>query len=494
MKSLNLDKKQIKVLQKRLCNNVGRIKSYLSAEDIAFMRTLEMEGRFKPDYNSVYVSHFMTILAAEKRLKLKSNDEIKQMTEADLKEEVQDLLADTSRSDEPVDQHNGDHHSNSQSHQQPTENHNHGGRLHVGRSRSAVSKASRQRQPQATVVTEDIAPLRVRNTSARTCVSYRESGRSMSLPPDVRRSSNTTPRPTPTAASRNNLTKLPSTLPGKSPGDVVDGFTPISRASSESSGLDEAATFFRPKSSISRASRAGSKADQSQTPSRSVQTARDGRPPVPRPMTTGGFLSARKQSSNTSPGRPRTTLGVESKSLNYSSHKAISLKQSSNSGKENGHQRGRRISVMSSSSLGSEMAKEKATEKRRELLSNEQTISDNIEEKRQVFLSRISKWVEENPSIISHEKPKYAFIDSSDMEHLRNNAKTKVIENEGLYDKLDEDAWKDLKKCRYLRLQDDKLDLSGINTLARDQMHMFGNFRIDYSNTKRGTNADPVTV
>ena len=33
--------------------------------------------------------------------------------------------------------------------------------------------------------------------------------------------------------------------------------------------------------------------------------------------------------------------------------------------------------------------------------------------------------------------------------------------------------WKDMNRCRYLRVPDEKIDLSGINTLAKDQMKMF---------------------
>ena len=37
--------------------------------------------------------------------------------------------------------------------------------------------------------------------------------------------------------------------------------------------------------------------------------------------------------------------------------------------------------------------------------------------------------------------------------------------------------WKDMNKCRYLRVPDEKIDLSGINTLGKDQMKLFETMR-----------------
>ena len=33
--------------------------------------------------------------------------------------------------------------------------------------------------------------------------------------------------------------------------------------------------------------------------------------------------------------------------------------------------------------------------------------------------------------------------------------------------------WRDMNKCRYLRVPDERIDLSGINTLASDTMRLF---------------------
>jgi hypothetical protein len=211
----------------------------------------------------------------------------------------------------------------------------------------------------------------------------------------------------------------------------------------------------------------------------------------PRPVTTAGYLSARPKTGNLLQ-RPKTTIGIESSgSINYSSHKTLLLKEG-NVEEKNGRS-GRKISVMSSSSLGSEMAKEKAQEVRQSILTVQHKREEHITEKRQEFLARISQWVKDNPCIVVPEKPKYAFMDTSELDAMKKQAEeAQVIKNEGLYS--EEDNWNDLKKCRYLRIADDKIDLSGINTLAKDQIHLFGAFRIDYSAARKPPNGTSIHV
>ena len=45
--------------------------------------------------------------------------------------------------------------------------------------------------------------------------------------------------------------------------------------------------------------------------------------------------------------------------------------------------------------------------------------------------------------------------------------------SEEKYEEKLQALWKDMNKCRYLRLADDKIDLSGVNTLVKDQMKLF---------------------
>ena len=190
------------------------------------------------------------------------------------------------------------------------------------------------------------------------------------------------------------------------------------------------------------------------------------------------FKTAREQGKPppSSRARPKTSLGLDTAGLNYSSHANIVL-QENKSSRDN---RGRRMSVLSSSSLGSELAKEKAAGFRRELLAVEQRHCDSVEEKRQVFMTRIKKWVEENPAIVGEDKgPKYHFLDKNE-NLLIPTADMTATTNEGMYREEEVDAWKDLTKCRYLRITDDKVDLSGVKTLVKDQLHLFTGLRSNY--------------
>jgi hypothetical protein len=49
--------------------------------------------------------------------------------------------------------------------------------------------------------------------------------------------------------------------------------------------------------------------------------------------------------------------------------------------------------------------------------------------------------------------------------------------NDEAYQKKLGELWKDMYKCRYLRIPDERIDLSGIVTLAKDQMRLYSFLR-----------------
>ena len=58
----------------------------------------------------------------------------------------------------------------------------------------------------------------------------------------------------------------------------------------------------------------------------------------------------------------------------------------------------------------------------------------------------------------------------------RNNLRRRQLEstlNFGQNSERKEEVWKDVNKCRYLRVPEEMIDLSGIVTLAKDQMKLF---------------------
>lgn len=207
------------------------------------------------------------------------------------------------------------------------------------------------------------------------------------------------------------------------------------------------------------------------------------------------FTSVGKRLSSASPPRilrPRTAPGST-----YSSHESATREAKNSSkttsitnllaeGSARGQMLERRSSVLSNSSIGSNLAKERAAERRQDLLDEEMYQQSQIENRRQDFLDRISVWVKENPTSSVKERP-LNFTDDPDESgkkkslafhnHVafRQRRQTKLTADEK---RLQEDQmWKDLSKCRYLRISDDKLDVSGVNTLAKDQMAVYETLR-----------------
>jgi hypothetical protein len=185
-----------------------------------------------------------------------------------------------------------------------------------------------------------------------------------------------------------------------------------------------------------------------------------------RPMTSIGCRSERATVDVRR--RPRTATGTA-----YSSHDV-------HKGEMDGNITARSMSCVHGT-LTETLAQQQADDLRQDLLDDEYSHSCDIEQRRQAFLNRTSKWVEDNPAISSYDPD----VVVANLQRL-NSAGTRrssvisirsdqPVEQE-IRNKLD-DAWKDLKKCRYIRVNDDEIDLSGINTLARDQYSLFQSLR-----------------
>ncbi|CAH1796919.1 unnamed protein product [Owenia fusiformis] len=70
IKLLELDHRIVRVNYKRLKNKVGKIKSHLTPEQVAEIRGIEHEGKLSQGYTSINLSGAIKIAAAAKRLKL----------------------------------------------------------------------------------------------------------------------------------------------------------------------------------------------------------------------------------------------------------------------------------------------------------------------------------------------------------------------------------------------------------------------------------------
>ena len=132
----------------------------------------------------------------------------------------------------------------------------------------------------------------------------------------------------------------------------------------------------------------------------------------------------------------------------------------------------RRLSMVSTSSIGSNYAKNMIEERRQELLENEQARTAQLRIRQEDFLAKVQRWVEENPSRTAEGDIPSTRAHQERRKTVPNTRvlfRTKTAETP-----LNVEAsWKDLNKCRYLRISEEMVDLSGVVTLAKDQMKLF---------------------
>lgn len=176
----------------------------------------------------------------------------------------------------------------------------------------------------------------------------------------------------------------------------------------------------------------------------------------------------------------------------YSSHSAMEKEQRSNP--PNGDVKTPFLSDDIESNLGDDLFEER----RQELLEDEKLSYQDIEHKTKDFLTRLREYLKENP-ITRLEEEEIPIINVSDaldgppeVEELLQSAGKKKrkrllpnrsplemrsFPNDEAYQKKLGELWKDMYKCRYLRIPDERIDLSGIVTLAKDQMRLYSFLR-----------------
>ena len=135
-------------------------------------------------------------------------------------------------------------------------------------------------------------------------------------------------------------------------------------------------------------------------------------------------------------------------------------------------------------------------DRRHELINEEQLFYNALQRKKKRFLDSVDDYLKDNPPAEFHIQPFWAVENiareeiSTDEEadeplhasHLPANVRRQLkrqfeiertFTTEEEYRKKGNDLWKDMNKTRYLRLPDDRLDLSGVVTLAKDQMKLY---------------------
>lgn len=174
----------------------------------------------------------------------------------------------------------------------------------------------------------------------------------------------------------------------------------------------------------------------------------------------------------------------------YSSHSANANEKEQRNNPTNGDVKTPFLSDDIESNLGDDLFEER----RQELLEDEKTTYEDIELKTKDFLYRLDNYLKENPLARLDEEEIPIFNVSDALNGLpeteervqsaglkkrkrllphRSPLEMRAFPNDEAYQKKLGELWKDMYKCRYLRIPDERIDLSGITTLAKDQMRLY---------------------
>lgn len=154
--------------------------------------------------------------------------------------------------------------------------------------------------------------------------------------------------------------------------------------------------------------------------------------------------------------------------------------------------------------IDSNLGEDLMEERRQEMIMEEQERFNELEERKKDFMKKLDDYFKENPIPDWTNPPPTVKLPPPSEEEADDAASTTGSVNKGMKYRLlphrltlektfksEEEykakiweLWKDLNKCRYLRIPDEMLDLSGVNTLAKDQMKLFQMFRRQDTRTK----------
>ncbi|XP_005094364.1 uncharacterized protein LOC101854073 [Aplysia californica] len=416
LKLLELDHRVIKARHKKLKEKVSLIKSHLPPEDINKFRELDSQGRMKPLIGSMSLSSAIKIAAASRRLNLNS-----------------------------------------------------------GRVSTSRREMTQSTLPLPTITVQDESSPRLLKSTSTV-------------------SNNTKPPARPILRRSNSVTGVFIDAPTKSTQQTrpesafVATTTDLGSSNNNNDGGRQRRQGIQENVEFSAVAEANRPLQDNNEPK---SIAKDNLSP------RGSLVEKQQDTSSTRLGsaRPR------SHSL-FSSHTAAEREardESLSPGRDNNT---RRMSHISVNSIDSNLGENPAEERRRELLEEEGVRAEILAKRTKLFLQEVDEYLEQHPPLQpSHfafeqipavpggsdslQRPGTADEDEGTGIGSHRLRFYRRLNRPGDFDgsptAMPEDKyrqkllslWKDMNKCRYLRLPDDKLDLSGINTLVKDQLKLF---------------------
>lgn len=152
----------------------------------------------------------------------------------------------------------------------------------------------------------------------------------------------------------------------------------------------------------------------------------------------------------------------------------------------------------SDDSIDSNLGEDLYEERRQEMLLEEELRYKSLQERKDDFMVRLNEYIAANPSPDwSNAMAHFDFPDSTverdeevddeeeDSHSLRPKPRRRLLpgrsrlnmatsfSNEEVYKQKMLELWQDLNKCRYLRLPDERIDISGVDTLAKRQVKLY---------------------
>ncbi len=450
IKLLELSSREVKVNNKRLKGKVSKIKSYLSPDEIIELRNLDLEGKLKAEYNQVNVNGAIRIAAAAKRLKMDSVARAKAVTvssarltprpSAKMASNTPQVRVSLVRAfiDEPQSPDSVKCFDSSLELSQPVEK--------PPPNTKVLPESPMVHSHSSLEIGNQVSKHRT-TTFASPESTRRHSESAMEISHSEPRSPTTMNAP-PQSALRHSISSQEISRP------ILKHPAPI---------------HVSPQSPL-RLSNSSLEASPSvdKRPATTHGCRREFRAPIS--ARTPRSISVKELPTN----RPR------SKSV-YSSHN-VSV---SSSNSQTPSLSSRRMSVLSDDSIENKFTNTKqiVDEQRKEMLEKQILHTQSLKDQQTAFLARITSWIKE-----SHPSVKDAYLPATN-NNITDNVETVIIKKDGkplrrLTGRVNfskdnqrkamslEERWKDLNKCRYLRISEDIVDLSGVVTLARDQMRL----------------------
>jgi hypothetical protein len=122
-------------------------------------------------------------------------------------------------------------------------------------------------------------------------------------------------------------------------------------------------------------------------------------------------------------------------------------------------------------------------DRRQELLQDEHTFYVNLEKRKNHFIGKVDEYLIQNPPVkfdtpmmpivIPHASADEDEVMAYSRRRVRKYDTDRTFTSEEEYKQREGNLWKDMNKTRYLRVPDEKIDLSGVVTLAKDQMQLY---------------------